>query len=108
MKEKPSYYVILTADVRYDKRLSASEKLLFGEITALSNENGYCTAGNSYFARLYDTAIRTVSKWVNDLVKYGYLKSEIIYKENSNAIQGRKLYPISTPLAPTTRGDKHE
>lgn len=108
MKEKPSYYVILPANVRYDKRLSANERLLFGEIAALSNEDGYCTAKNSYFARVYDTATTTISRWINHLVKYGYLKSEIIYKENSNAIQGRKLYPISTPLVPTTRGDKHE
>ncbi|MGE9832701.1 conserved phage C-terminal domain-containing protein, partial [Ligilactobacillus salivarius] len=41
MNEKPGYYSILTANVRYDKRLKANEKLLFSEITALSNKYGY-------------------------------------------------------------------
>ena len=44
--EQPSYYSILTANVRYDKELKANEKLLFSEITALSNRNGYCHATN--------------------------------------------------------------
>ena len=38
--EHPSCYSILTADVRYDKRLKPNEKLLFSEITALSNKRG--------------------------------------------------------------------
>ena len=51
--EKPSYYSIITADVRYDERLKPNEKLLYSEITALSNKYGYCTATNSYFSKLY-------------------------------------------------------
>lgn len=54
MSEQPSYYSIITANVRYDNRLTDSEKLLFAEITSLSNKYGYCTATNSYFARLYE------------------------------------------------------
>ncbi|MBK3956922.1 alpha/beta hydrolase, partial [Staphylococcus haemolyticus] len=44
MSEQPSYYSIITANVRYDNRLTDSEKLLFAEITSLSNKYGYCTA----------------------------------------------------------------
>ena len=50
--ERPSYYSIIPATVRYDKRLKAYERLMFSEITALSNKYGYCTAPNSYFASL--------------------------------------------------------
>ena len=41
MNEQPSYYSIITANVRYDNRLTDSEKLLFAEITSLSNKYGY-------------------------------------------------------------------
>lgn len=100
MEEKPSYYSILTADVRYDERLKkyADCKVLFSEITALSNKYGYCTASNGYFARLYDRPKPTISRWINLLIKLGYLKPEMIYKENSKEIQERRLYPIATPI----------
>ena len=32
-KEKPNYYAIIPADVRYCKRISANAKLLFAELT---------------------------------------------------------------------------
>ena len=98
MEEKPNYYSILTANVRYDKRLKANEKLLFSEITALSNKYGYCTATNSYFSELYEVSKRSISTWINNLKKYGYLEIKIYYKENSKEINKRKIYPITNPI----------
>ena len=50
MSDKPNFYAILPAFVRYDTELSANAKLLYSEITSLCNEKGFCWATNSYFA----------------------------------------------------------
>lgn len=94
--EKPSYYSIITADVRYDERLKPNEKLLYSEITALSNKYGYCTATNSYFSKLYRADKSTVSRWVSHLEKCGYVKVE--QTRNGKRIVQRKIYPVATPL----------
>lgn len=88
------YIAIIPAVVRYDKELKPSEKLLFGEISALMDAKGYCWASNKYFAELYDVAIETVSRWITHLVKKGYVKSKIVYAEDGKTVLQRKLWAI--------------
>ncbi len=94
--EKPSYYSILTANVRYDSNLKPNEKLLFSEITALANKNGYCSAGNAYFANLYHVSKSTVSRWVSHLEKLGYV--QVVQNKVGKEIRSRFIYPVATPL----------
>lgn len=75
--EQPNYYAILTADVRYNKDLSPMAKLLFAEITALTQKEGFCWASNPYFAELYGVHKSTVSGWVKELRDAGYITVEI-------------------------------
>lgn len=89
--EKPSYYAIIPAEVRYDHRLKANEKLLYGEVTALCSSSGECWASNKFFAELYDVHITNVSRWVNSLVDKGYLESQLVYKEGTKEIEKRVL-----------------
>ena len=97
-RERPAYYAVLTADVRYDKRLKPAEKILFAEITALSTVSGYCYASNSYFCDLYGVSIASVKGWISDLKRYGYVDVEVIRDASNNVIE-RKIRPISTPSA---------
>lgn len=91
MENKPNYWSVLPADVRYDKELKANEKILYSEITSLMNKDGYCYASNKYFSELYDVSIISVSTWINHLIEKGYIESELVYKENSKEISYRKL-----------------
>lgn len=75
--ETPTYYSVLPAEVRYDKRLKPSEKLLYAEITALTSKTGKCWATNKYFAELYDVDVLTVSRWVSNLRDCGYIEVEL-------------------------------
>jgi DnaD/phage-associated family protein len=88
---KKSYYAIIPANVRYDKDLSPNAKLLYGEITALCNEKGYCWAGNSYFAELYQKDKSTIARWIKQLEDKGYIKRQVIYKEGSREIANRYM-----------------
>lgn len=97
MTERPNYYSILTADVRYDKELKANEKLLFSEITALANKYGYCTASNGYLADLYGVKKTTISHWLIHLKEKNYISIEI-ERNDKKEIVSRKIYPISTPI----------
>ena len=94
--EQPSYYSITPANVRYDRKLKANEKLLFSEITALANKSGYCTATNGYFAPLYDVTKTTISNWINHLKEKGYVK--VVFQKNGKQIIGRKIYPVMNPI----------
>lgn len=93
MDQQPNYYAIITADVRYDNRLTDSEKLLYAEITALSNKYGYCIASNGYFAKLYNVTKVTISRRISKLTKNNYLHIETI-KKGEQIVQ-RKLYPLT-------------
>lgn len=92
-----SYYAIIPANVRYDEELPPNTKLLYGEITALANERGYCWASNEYFATLHKVNKKTISNWVSLLVKKGYIYSQIIYKESTKAVSERRLF-IHSPI----------
>jgi len=86
MKEKPNYYAIIPAEVRYSN-LKPNAKLLYGEITALSNKTGYCFASNNYFAELYNVNKNTISRWISDLKRLGFITIEIERAANKQIIK---------------------
>lgn len=75
-QSRPSFYAVIPAEVRY-ANINANAKLLYGEVTALCNQEGYCWASNAYFAELYGVQARQISRWVAELVKQGFIKIEL-------------------------------
>jgi len=80
MEDKPNYYAVIPAGVRYDKNLPPMARLLYGEIAALANKKGYCWATNKYFSELYEVSIRSVTEWLSNLEESGHIKMD---NENS-------------------------
>lgn len=88
---KKSYYAIIPANVRYDDTLPPNAKLLYGEITALCNAEGYCWASNKYFAELYGVSNSSIKRWIKVLIDRGYVTSKLVYKEGGSEIETRWL-----------------
>lgn len=105
-EQQKSYYAIIPANVRYDKDLAPNAKLLYGEITALCNEKGYCWASNQYFAELYGVSVLSVKRWVNSLVNKGYVYRTLTYKPNSKEVDKRILSIYSGIKIDTTSVQK--
>lgn len=89
---QPNYYAIIPANVRYSKEVPDGAKLLYGEITALCNQHGYCWANNRYFADLYQKSIDTIGRWIGDLARAGFILT-LIDKEGGN---GRTIWLSET------------
>ena len=84
----PSYYAILPAPVRYCNELSSFQKILFAEISALTNKDGYCFASNDYFAKLFETSTETISRAISGIAKAGF----VIVEVDKSAGNTRKIY----------------
>lgn len=89
--EAPGYFSIITADVRYDAELNSNQKLLFSEITTLTQSSGVCWASNAYFARLYAVDGRTIQRWIQKLRDRGYISIKLVYKEDTKIVDKRLI-----------------
>ena len=91
IKEIPTFYAIVPANVRYNYKLSDSEKIFYAELNALTNAYGYCNARNRYFCDLYEVDRRTIARWLNKLSELGFIK---LTYENGE----RRIYLQFNPL----------
>ena len=91
MKQLPSFWSILIPQVRYNKNLSWFDKVVYSEITALTNASGYCFANNSYFEFVFDVSKSTVIRSLNNLEKNNCIMIDIV-KDESNQVIERKIY----------------
>jgi hypothetical protein len=87
--ERPTFYAVIPAHVRY-ANISAHAKLLYGELTALTEKAGFCWASNGYLAKLYNAGSRSVSRWVAELVEAGFIVVEAAVNQHGQ----RKIYVV--------------
>lgn len=93
--DKPGYWAVIPAGVRYDPELPPSAKLLYAEISSLTDAAGYCFASNAYFERLYDLSERTIIRLLRILERRGWIRTE----ENTGGKATRKIYAGVNPAA---------
>lgn len=91
--DKPGYWAVIPAGVRYDPEIPPNAKLLFAEISSLTDAAGYCFASNAYFERLYDLSERTIIRLLRILESRGYIRTEA----NTGGKAMRKIYAGINP-----------
>ena len=89
MNDKPNYYSILPATVRYDKDLTDKAKLIYSEITSLANKTGECWVSNEYLMNLFNTSSRTINRIIKQLKEKQYINIEYIHNGSSKEIEKR-------------------
>lgn len=67
-------YAVIPSAVRYDKSLSKTDILLFGELAAASNAYGVCEEDNGYFAAALRVEPRTISRALSSLEEGGHVE----------------------------------
>lgn len=80
---RPGIKTILTAEVRYDKRLSSTAKIIFSEIIGLAKKHKKCWATNAHFAKKFGVDPKTISRSITCLAKLGYIRVEINQEEGN-------------------------
>lgn len=86
--QKPSYWAVLPATVRYDAELPPNAKLLWAEISALCDTKGYCFASNKYFAQNFELDTSTIQRLIKALADRGY-------GEKSRCVSGGAYFRLS-------------
>ena len=94
MNEKPAYWAVIPASVRYDAALPPSAKLLYAEISSLTGETGYCYATNLYFEKNFELSERTIIRLLRALQEKGYIAIE----DDGGGTDTRKIYAGINPL----------
>ena len=91
-RPKAGFYAVIPADVRYDEQIPPNAKLLYGEISALSNAQGCCTAGDDWFFANYGFSDRTVRRLLAALEEAGYIRTEVLRDPDTGQVTGREIY----------------
>jgi len=92
---KPAFWAVLPAAVRYNDELPPNAKLLYAEISSLTDRRGYCYASNEYFMRLYSLSERTIRRLISELARLGYIS----IADGDGGKDRRKIYAGINPLA---------
>jgi len=112
-KERPSYYTVILATVRYDARLTFFERVLYSDLLAMSCQNGFAFPSNSYLAELYKQDKSTVKRALKALKDHGYISITVDQEKGNkrhifiNPLPSERfLDPLGSKMSPP--GGKNE
>lgn len=96
-RRKPSYWAVLPAIVRYDPELPPNAKLLYAEISSLTDASGYCFASNEYFASNFDLNTKSIQRLLKALVDRKYIYVDVVRDPETQEVLARKIFAGINP-----------
>ena len=94
-----SLYSVIPARVRDDHTLRPNAKLLYGELSALAQAEGYCWAWNARLAETLGISKRTVEDLLQQLRDRGHIQMEVERDPDSQEVLRRKIWICGPPGA---------
>ena len=92
-----NFFIQIPAGVWTDQDLSANEKMLYGIIKALSNnEKNTCYASNAYLADSFGVSATTASKWIKTLKRKKLIRVQVNRNKNME-VESRFIRPTPPP-----------
>ena len=70
------YYINIPQKVA-EAHISLGARMLYGQISRLSNKEGYCYASNNYLAELLDCSERSVQRFIEELKDNNFIKVQL-------------------------------
>ena len=92
-----SLYSVIPARVRDDHTLRPNAKLLYGELSALAQAEGYCWAWNARLAETLGISKRTVEDLLRQLRDRGHIRMEVERDPDSQEVLRRKIWICGPP-----------
>ncbi len=103
-----SLYSVIPAKVRDDRALRPNAKLLYGELSALTQAEGYCWAYNAYLAELFGLSIKTVEALIKQLRDRGHIHVEVERDSETQEVLRRKIWicgPAGNTVPPPLKNE---
>lgn len=77
--------IMIDDSIIESNKINSTEKLVYGVITSLAKQKGYCWGSNEYLAKKLNLSKRTITKSISDLKKANLIRVENVNYE-------RKIY----------------
>ena len=84
-------YLKLDGAMKNVDSVPPSGRIIYAEVCALAQKEGYCFASNKYFATVYHLTVQSASRLLNMLKKQGFL--EITYGTDERGYRKRYIKP---------------
>jgi len=77
MEKKFSTYSVIPTEIMLNNELSSTSKILYGLISSLCNEKGYCWASNDYLGELLEITGTRISLIIKELLEKNLINSKV-------------------------------